>query len=161
MKEAFLIIFLFSCGHVKVIEHADRNKTAMTKFKLIDDKLNSLAEKLNANILKEGSGYYINDVPVPLEYIEDRRIVWIDGLIGKAIIIQPHFGFETVNFTSPRWNFLNLAWLEHDSSGSKEKPFWEHYLLKRVEFEVIESNIDQLLVTSRENLERIKREDLK
>ena len=55
----------------------------------------------------------------------------------------------------------NSVWLENDSPGSKEKPFWQHYLLRKVEFEDIERNIDQLLSSSVETLGKIKREDLK
>ena len=118
-----------------------------------------LAEKLNAKIWKEGSQYYVNGVPVPPDKFEDRRIVWTTGQIWKAIIIEP--SFFGVDIRTPQWRFINLAWVEDELSGPNERPFWEHYLLKNVEFEVIEKNIDQLLSTSVENLEKIKREDLK
>ena len=132
----------------------------MSKFKLIDEKLKNFAGMLNAKVATGGSGFSVAGIPVPEELVEERRIIWVDGQIGKAIIIHPNF-FDTVDISSPSWNFFNLAWLEHSSTVLKEKPFWTKYLLNKVKFDVIEKNIDQLLNTSKENLEAIKREDLK
>ena len=132
----------------------------MSKFKLIDKKLKNFAAVLNAKLAKDGSGFSIDGVPVPGEFVEGRRIIWVDGQIGKAIIINPTF-FDIPDLSSPAWDFFNVAWLEHGSSALNEKPFWTKYLLKRGEFDVIEKNIDQLLNTSKENLEAIRREDLK
>jgi uncharacterized protein (TIGR02246 family) len=133
----------------------------MNNFGRIDDKLNQFAKNLGAKIQKEGSGYAVNGVPVPPAYTEDRRIVWTDGSIGKAIIIQPDFGFDTKNFSSPKWNFYNVAWLEHDPSGRQERPSCQYYLLKKVEFKEIEKDIDQLLRAAADSLHKISREDLK
>jgi len=159
MKSFILIILLFSCGQKNKIDQHDRNETVMSKFKLIDKKLKDLAEKLNAKVAKDGSGYYVDGVPVSKPKIEERRIIWIEGQIGKAILIHPDFTATDIN--SPTWNFFNLAWLEQGSPSEKGKPFWTKYLLKNAGFEEIEKNIDQLLSTSVENLATIKREDLK
>ena len=132
----------------------------MSKFKLIDKKLKNFAAVLKAKLAKDGSGFSIDGVPVPSEFVEGRRIIWVDGQIGKAIIINPNF-FDIADFSSPAWDFFNIAWLEHGSSALKEKPFWTKYLVKKAEFDVIEKNIDKLLNTSKENLGAIKIGDLK
>ena len=132
----------------------------MSKFRPIDEKLKNFAEMLKAKLATDGSGFSVNGVAVPKEFIEERRIIWVDGQISKAIIIHPDF-FNIPDISSPSWNFFNVAWLEHGSSAKKGKPFWTKYLLKKVEFDVIEKNIDQLLNTSKENLQTIKIEDLK
>jgi hypothetical protein len=132
----------------------------MSRFRLIDEKLKKFAEKLKAKLATDGSGFSIDGVAVPKELVEERRIIWVDGQIGKAIIIHPDF-FDIPDISSPAWKFFNVAWLEHGSATKKGKPLWIKYLLKKVEFDVIEKNIDQLLNTSKENLEAIKIEDLK
>jgi hypothetical protein len=65
------------------------------------------------------------------------------------------------NIDSPCWDFINLAWLEHGPSRINGKPFWINHLLQGTEFKTIETNIDQLISRSIENLKAIKKEDLK
>ena len=63
----------------------------MGKFRLIDEKLKNFAEILNAKLATDGSGFSVNGVAVPKELIEERRVIWVDGQIGKAVIIHPIF----------------------------------------------------------------------
>jgi hypothetical protein len=49
-------------------------KINRSKFKLIDEKLMELAEKLNAKVAWDDSQHYSNGVRVPPDYIESRRI---------------------------------------------------------------------------------------
>ena len=71
----------------------------MNRFKQIDDKLKSCADKLGAKIFTSGSGFQVEGISVPLEYVEERRIIWFSGEIGKAILIQPNFQGE--DFATP------------------------------------------------------------
>ena len=131
----------------------------MSRFKQIDAKLNEVAKKLKAEVATNGSGYTIEEVRVPDEKIEERRILWIDGDIGKGIIISPNFAGG--NIDSPSWDFVNIAWLQSGPSNTNGRPFWKNDLLEKEKFETIEKNIDQLLNKSIENLKAIKKEDLK
>jgi hypothetical protein len=149
-------------GKFQQTKKTDRQKYPemdSSKFTSIDHKLKILAEKLNAKLITDGSDYFVNGVRIPGEKIEERRIVWTDGKISKAILIQPHF--DTTNENSQTWNFFNLAWVEEDSSGLADKPFWTKYLLRTAELEAIEKNIDELLRLSEEQLGAISRKDLK
>lgn len=126
----------------------------MDRFKQIDDKLYQFAEKYNAKIHTKGSSYY----GVPSDKIQERRILWMDGLIGKAVMIIPDF--VSINFSSPLWQFINFACIEDGKPYPDGKPFWEKSLLDRVEFHEIEKAIDDLLVQSTKNLDAIQLEDL-
>jgi hypothetical protein len=123
----------------------------MSKFKNIDNKLNTLAIKLNASLSKVRPGY-----PEGLMTFEERRIDWRDGEIRKAIIIQPTF--EATGVNSSIWNFINIAWTE--KNGLAVKPGWIKTLIDKSDFKEIEENIDNLLFTSEENLKNIRIEDL-
>jgi len=159
VKGFLLLIFLLSCQEARKANQTDSNIRAASKFREIDGKLRSLTDKLNAKLFTSGGGYVVNGVPVPLDSIEERRIIWVEGEIGKAILITPHF--DSADFSSIAWDFVNLAWLQPAKTGSHEPPFWTKYLLSKVEFEVVEKNIDQLLNTSTENLEKITLKDLR
>lgn len=124
----------------------------MKKFTDIDGKLFALSEKLKATLTKDRPEY-----PEILRTFEERRIDWIDNGINKAIIIQPTFGISGVN--SKIWNFINIAW--YDDSKSIIRPQWIKNLVEKKEFEFIKNNIDDLLLVSENNLEKIKMSDLK
>ena len=124
----------------------------MNRFELIDEKLSKLANKLNAKLTKDRSGF-----PEALITFEERRIDWNDGEISKAIIIQPTF--EATGVNSAIWNFINIAW--YDDADSAKRLKWIEKLVDKCEFEVIEKQIDDLLSKSEENLKKIRMDDLK
>lgn len=124
----------------------------MSRFNNIDSKLEVLSKKLNAVITKDRP-----DNPEPLRTFEERRIDWTQNDIRKAIIIQPSFELTGVN--SNRWSFINIAWIEKIKSGFKPK--WVKILVEKQEFSIIEEGIDELLINSVENLNRITEIDLK
>jgi len=123
----------------------------MSKFLKIDSKLEKLSNKLEAKLSKDRPNY-----PESLRTFEERRIDWIDSEISKAIIIQPIFESEGVN--SKIWNFINIAW--YDDVKSTHRPQWIKNLVDKKSFEIIETNIDELLLKSEENLTSIKMDDL-
>ncbi len=127
----------------------------MERFKAIDEKLNKFAADFKADIFTSGTTAY----GVPPNKIEERRIVWNDGLISKAVIILP--AFISKDYDSPLWDFFNLAWLANENLKRKSVPFWDKYLLTRVQFSQIENELDNLLLQSKINLEYIKIEHLK
>jgi hypothetical protein len=127
----------------------------MDRFRQIDSKLTNFAAKYNAEI--HSSGSRIGDVPA--EKIQERRIVWIDGSIGKAVFITPLF--ESKDYDSPLWNFTNLAWLVDSKPHPNGVPFWAKHILQRVEFVEIEKAIDDLLIRSAENLDSVVRKKLR
>jgi hypothetical protein len=126
-------------------------KNLMSRFREIDFKLISLAERLNAKLTKDRPEY-----PEVLRTFEERRIDWIDDNIHKAIIIQPNFEVNGVN--SNVWNVINIAWL--DDGKSISRPQWIELLLDKGQFETIEKNIDDLIKRSEENLTSIGLENL-
>ena len=131
----------------------------MNRFSQIDSKLKSFADNLSAKIFTSGSGFQVDGMPVPEQYVQERRIIWFDDTIGKAILINPNF--QGTDFASPSWDFFNLAWLEKETKTVKGKPFWQKYLLRKTEFKAIENDIDSLLEKSLTNLERITLLDLR
>lgn len=88
-----------------------------------------------------------------------RRIVWVDGEIGKAIIIGQNF--ENTTFDSPHWDFLIVAWLEVSKLNTSARPMWKKHLLNKVSLDSIVTRIDQLLLESLRNLSAIKKDDLR
>jgi hypothetical protein len=152
------ILLLFLCI---ACHHASSDKQDVTgkhKFKQIDIKLNELAKKLGTTVATTGGGASFDEVTVPEDKLEMRRIVWIDDSIGKAIIIKQNF--ENRNIDAPDWDFLNFAWLKDGSSLEKGSPFWQKFLLKKARFEKMDSSIDQLLQQSLDNLKAVKKTDL-
>jgi hypothetical protein len=123
----------------------------MSKFKNIDLKLSDLANKLNGRLTKDRPSY-----PESLRTFEERRIDWIENGIMKAIIIQPNFEVNGVN--SNIWNFINLA--IYDDGLSISNPKWMKILVDQKDFSFVEDKIDDLLLTSEENLSNISIKDL-
>ncbi|MEQ9425928.1 MAG: hypothetical protein RJQ09_16000 [Cyclobacteriaceae bacterium] len=124
----------------------------MSRFYVIDLKLEELTTKLGAKLTKDRPAY-----PELLRTFEERRIDWIDNEIFKAIIIQPNFESNGVN--QKIWNFINIAWADINEDG--HRPQWKKLLLEKKKFDVIESSIDNLLMESENNLVRISMDDLK
>lgn len=151
-----VLIFLSAACHNEYSK--ELHLTQMNKFKQIDIQLNALAQKLGTSVATSGGGSNIDGVDVPKDKLEMRKIVWIDGSIGKAIIITPNF--ENKNIDSPNWDFVNLAWLESDALTRKERPFWQKHLLTKVRVEKIDSSIHELLKQSLDNLSAIKESHL-
>ncbi len=156
-RNLFILLLLLCIA----CHHASSNKQDVMrkhKFKQIDIKLNGLAKKLGTTVATSGGGASFDGVTVPEDKLEMRRIVWIDGSIGKAIIITQNF--DNGNIDSPDWDFQNFAWLKDGSSSEKGSPFWQKFLLRKARFEKMDSSIDQLLQQSLENLNAIKKTDL-
>jgi|GEM_PF-1149510 len=124
------------------------NKTN-NNFILIDDKLKQFANQLKAEIHSDSA---------MSDKAEERRIIWIDGIFGKAVIIQPDYDSGLV---SQLWNLYNVAWRADERYAGKQAPHWIKYLMKKVPFQDIEQNIDQLLKQSAQNLEAVKRQQLR
>jgi len=122
----------------------------MSRFKQIDEKLEKLSGKLGAKLTIDRDWY-------PTAGFEERRIDWVDRNIFKAIIIQPTFESKGVN--QKIWNFINIAWSDFNDEG--HRPQWIKLLIEKKKFEIIESDIDQLLTQSESNLINISEEDLK
>ena len=129
----------------------------MNTFESIDEKLREFASNHNTQVESKGSIFWIENLQVPADKIQERRICWIDGVIRKAILIQPNFVSNDLD--KPLWDFEILAWLEKKEINSS-KPFWKKYLFKKVEFIEIEKSIDGLLSQSAKNLEAIELKDL-
>lgn len=130
-------------------------RTGMNIFESIDNDLKEFAGQYNAEFHTYRSSY---DGKTPL-YLQERRIIWIEGNIGKAVLISPYL--ESYDSKPTLWDFLNLAWLIDEKNQLRRHPFWEVYLFRHVKFEVIEKNIKDLLVQSTENLAGIRVKDLK
>jgi hypothetical protein len=124
----------------------------------IDPKLNEIAKQFRTTVATSGGGFTANSIPVPDNKIEMRKVIWIDGKIGKGIIIIQNF--RSGNIDNPAWDFENIAWLNEEVHTSKGKPFWKKTLLKETNLEEIKKNIDALLKESLENLKAVKRSDL-
>ncbi len=146
------ILFIFLCI-------ACHNVTSKTReFRQIDIKLNQVAKKMGTTLETSGGGASIDGVDVPKEQYELRRIVWIDGEIGKGIFIVPNFNKN--NFDAPDWDFQIIAWLNDRSNREKGNPFWHKFLLRKVDLKKIEHNIDELLKQSLDSLNAVKKTDL-
>jgi hypothetical protein len=127
-------------------------------FLKIEDKLNAIAKSHGTTVETTGGGSSFDEIIVPKEKIQFRKIIWIDGNIGKAIIINPNF--QNRNIDTPDWDFVILAWQQDGGSKEKGRPFWEKRLLQKVNFVTIEKNIDQLLQQAIEKLSSVKKTDL-
>jgi hypothetical protein len=131
----------------------------MNQFSQIDTKLKALAKEIGATLETTVGGHSINGVDVPKEKLALRQIQWVDGPIGKAIIINQNF--DNGNLDAPNWDFFNIAWLQEGKPNAKGRPFWKKNILKNIDFNKIETDIDQLLEQSLDNLKEIKKTDLK
>lgn len=123
----------------------------MNKFETIDHKLYDFAIKRNGILSKDRPFF-----PKNLIHFEERRIDWTENEIRKAIIIQPTFTQAGVNLSL--WNFINIAWTLRN--GIAVKPGWHQYLIEKKDFSEIEDEIEQLLITSEQNLIAITIKDV-
>jgi hypothetical protein len=131
----------------------------MNQFRKIDSQLKAIVKEIGATLETTVGGHSINAVEVPKEKLVIRQIQWVDGPIGKAIIINQNF--ENGNFDIPNWDFFNIAWLQEGKTKAKGRSFWKKNLLTNIDFKIIESEIDQLLKQSLDNLKAIQKTDLK
>jgi len=129
----------------------------MNRFRKIDSQLRAIAKDIGATLETTVGGHSINGVEVPKDKLAIRQIQWVDGPIGKAIIINQNF--ENGNLDSPNWDFFNIAWLQEAKNPAKGRSFWKKNLLTNIDFKQIETNIDQLLKQSLYNLDTIKKKD--
>ena len=130
----------------------------MSKFKKVDVKLKAFAKNLKVEVAKSGTVYF----PEPSFPVEERSVVWIDGRIGKGIMIRPHTE-PGIGVSSDTWDFINLAWLEDVPHSAKPsaKPMWMRTLIRKGDMELLEKEIDDLLSISEENLKPIELRHLK
>lgn len=119
----------------------------MSVFQNIDELLKIFAQNIFAQLTI--------DRPFPQNYFEERRIDWIENGINKAILIQPNFEKDGVN--SKKWNLTLVAWFYNDNEDRLQ---WINYLVEEKKFEVIESDIEDLLKISYDKLKNIKIDDL-
>ena len=127
-----------------------------SKFNLIDQKIETVAEKFDPSFALDSGEYTIKGVTVATEKTELRKIIWFDGEFVKGISIHPDF---ENGMDSPTWSFTAIAsLLQHDTADA---PSWEKSLMQNVSLDTIEKNIDRLLSEALENLHAIKKEDLK
>lgn len=131
----------------------------MNQFSQIDTRLIALAKEIGATIETTVGGHSINGVDVPKDKLAIRQIQWVEGPIGKAIIINQNF--ENGNLDVPNWDFFNIAWLLEGKTKAKGKPIWNKYLLKNIDFKQIENDIETLLKQSLDNLKAVKKTNLK
>ena len=158
MKNSKFLILLAFLGLTCRDHLFHTNDSTLNKFTVIDSKLNQLAKQHGTTLFTSGGGHTIDGVKVPDNKIELRRVVWIDGQIGKGIFITQNFSNKNVD--APDWDFTNIAWLQKDELTSKGRPFLEKKILTKVSLDKIEKNIDQLIKVSIENLKNIKESDL-
>lgn len=133
--------------------------TNMNQFSQIDTRLIALAKQIGASLETTVGGHSIDGIDVPKDKLAIRQIQWIEGPIGKAIIINQNF--ENGNLEAPNWDFINIAWLLEGKTPAKGRPIWNKYLLKNIDFRKIETDIEKLLKQSLENLNAVKKTDLK
>ena len=131
----------------------------MNQFSQIDTGLIALAKEIGASLETTVGGHSINGIDVPKDKLAIRQIQWIEGPIGKAIIINQNF--DNGNLDSPNWDFFNIAWLQEGKPKTKGRPIWNKYLLKNIDFKQIENDIETLLKQSLDNLNAVKKTDLK
>ena len=131
----------------------------MNQFRKIDSQLKAIAKEIGATLETTVGGHSINGVEVPKEKLAIRQFKWVDGPIGKAIIINQNF--DKGNMDAPNWDFFNIAWLQEGKIPTKGRPFWKKNVLTNIDFKQIETNIDQLLKQSLDNLKSIQKKDLK
>jgi hypothetical protein len=151
-----VILFLFSCGDAG--NQATRRKVdpLTNRFQLIEGKLKKFADKHGAKISTVWSKVHKHD-PNGSDSFLVKHIVWNDGRFGKAVFIQQHSGIEGVDTTA--WDFSNIAWLQHTQASAK--PTLVKNLLTKVDFKMIETDIERLLNESEKVLSVIKEKDLK
>jgi len=125
----------------------------MNEFQSIDHKLQEFARKHNTRLLPREIGFDSESD----DGRDLRKIIWIEGMIEKAIFILPKISIG--NGGSNLWNFEISACVTDDRSG--EIPFWTKDLLEEVQFPEIERQIDHLLAESEILLAAVKVEDMR
>lgn len=152
---ALVTLIVFSCLNRKDPAKEETNTLLDTRFQFIKEKLEAFAKKHNAKISTAWSHLQTHD-PDKTDSFLVRHIVWTDGRFGKAVLIQQHSD-KIVDTTA--WDFTYVAWLQ--DTARTAKPTYVNNLLTKVDFQIIEKNIERLLSTSEKNLSIIKVEDLK
>ena len=153
---SLIVLFLFSCGNVGGQATKRMNDPLDYKFEHIERRLQKFAIKYNAKLSTVWSKLERHD-PDGSDSFLVKHIVWTDGRLGKAVIIQQHNDIKGVDTTA--WDILNLAWLEDTQLIAK--PTYVKYLLTKVDFQIIERNIEQQLNKSEKSLSMVKVDSLK
>ena len=123
------------------------------KLSVIDRELEQFAKNHNTRVISP----LITYDPKVEDSLENRMVEWIEGNIGKAVLIQPHTDHKGAKRHA--WDVSNIAWII--DAPSFQKPFWQRFLLENAGIDTLKKNIDQLLSQSEQNLRSIKKEDLK
>lgn len=153
---SFVVLFLSSCGGIGSQTTKEMDDPLADRFQPIERKLQEFAHKHSAKPSTVWSKIQKND-PEGYDSFLVRHIVWIDGRLGKAVFIGQHSDIKGVDTTT--WDFSTIAWLADTLTAAK--PTYVNHLLTKVDFQIIEKNIEQLLSTSEKTLNVVKVEDLK
>ena len=153
---SLVVLFLFSCGDAGNQAGERKVDPFAGRFQLIEGRLNRFANKHQAKISTVWSKVEMH-LPGESDSVLVKHIVWNDGRLGKAIFIQQHSGMDGIDTTA--WDFSNIAWLQDTQTIAK--PAFVKNVLTKVDFRIIESNIEGLLNESEKVLGVIKEEDLK
>ncbi len=151
-----VVLFLFSCADVGNQSTTPKDDPLAKRFQNIEEKLQKFAEKHNAKISTVWSKVQKHD-PDGFDSFLVKLIIWNDDRFGKAIFIQQHSDVNGIDTTA--WDFSNIAWLQDTQVNAK--PTFVKNLLTKVEFQIIEKDIEQLLSKSEKILGPIKLENLK
>jgi len=126
----------------------------MNIFTAIDDKLNAIAAKYNAEI--ETREIEFNGTP--RDEPELRKIRWCDEMFDKSISILPDGVSREGNFL---WTFEVAASANCKANTNGLVPFWMQWLLQDVPLKEIIENIDGLLNISEKLLLEVRPEDMR
>jgi hypothetical protein len=151
-----MVLFLFACTDVSNESTKSQDDPLAKRFQNIDVQLQEFAEKHSAKISTVWSKIQNHD-PDGLDSFLVKHIVWNDGRFEKAILIRQHNDISGVDTTV--WDFTNVAWLKDTQASAK--PTFVKNLLTKVEFQIIEKDIEGLLSISETVLGAIKAQDLK
>ena len=150
------VLLLISCGDASDQTIKEKDDPLAKKFQLIQKNLQEFADKHNAKLSTVWSKIQKHDRE-GFDSFLIRHIVWTDGRFGKAIFIGQHSDLNGIDTST--WDFSNIAWLQDTQATAK--PTFVNNLLTKVDFQVIETDIEQLLRTSEKNLRGVKVENLK
>ena len=156
MVFSLLVLIHFSCKDASDLTTKEKNDPLAYNFQRIENNLQEFADKYNAKLYTVWSKIQRQD-PSGFDSFLVRQIVWTDDRFGKAIFIGQHSDINSIDTSS--WDFSNIAWIQ--DTDATAKPTYLKDLLIKVDFQVIERDIEQLLRTSEKNLRAIKMEDLK
>lgn len=151
-----IVLFLSSCANVSNQSTNQKGDPLAKRFQNIEGKLQEFAEKHDAKISTVWSKIQKHD-PEGSDSFLVKHIVWNDNRLGKAVFIQQHSDINGVDTTA--WDLSNLAWLQ--DTQAIVKPTFVKNLLTKVNFQIIEKDIVQLLSKSDKVLLAVKLEDLK